>query len=351
MSALIPTPDAIPVAWGWFQGLLMLMFPFHLLLMNAMLGSTAIALYARVKGGETDVRLSHELAKALPFLVAFTINLGVAALLFIQVIFGHLLYTSSVLMAVFWLSVPMALIVAYYAVYLYDFRFVSLGSRGVLLIALALAIFLVIAFFFSNNMTLMLEPQRWNAYFQNPGGTILNTDSAVIWPRYLHLVIGGLAVGGLFVALFGRYKSARDPQLGARAIALGMNLFMALTVAQIAVGFWFLFSVPRPVMLLFMGGSATATALFAVGLLLTVAVLWAGFRKNVVLSAALAVPLVFVMAFMRDALRSGYLKPFFAPEMLTVLPHYSPLFVFLLSLVVGIAVICWMIGKTIRLYR
>lgn len=351
MNALIPTPDAIPVAWGWFQGLLMLMFPLHLLLMNAMLGSTAIALYARVKGGETDVRLSHELAKALPFLVAFTINLGVAALLFIQVIFGHLLYTSSVLMAVFWLSVPLSLIVAYYAIYLYDFRFASLGRRGVLLAALALAIFLVIAFFFSNNMTLMLEPQRWNAYFGNPGGTILNTDSAVVWPRYLHLVSGGLAVGGLFVALFGRFKAARDPQLGARAIHLGMNLFMALTLAQIVVGFWFLFSLPRPVMLLFMGGSATATALFILGLLLVVALLWAGFRRNVVVSATLAVPLVFVMAFMRDAVRSGYLKPFFTLDTLKVVPHYSPMIVFFLSLVVGIAVIYWMLRKTIKLYR
>jgi hypothetical protein len=38
MNALIPSPDTLPVAWSWLQGLLMLMFPLHLLLMNAMLG-------------------------------------------------------------------------------------------------------------------------------------------------------------------------------------------------------------------------------------------------------------------------------------------------------------------------
>ena len=63
MNAPIPSPDTLPVAWNWLQGLLMLVFPLHLLLMNAMLGATAVSLYARMKGGETDERLAHALAK------------------------------------------------------------------------------------------------------------------------------------------------------------------------------------------------------------------------------------------------------------------------------------------------
>ena len=115
MNPLIPTPDTLPVSWGYFQSLLMLMFPLHLLLMNAMVGCAALSLYALMKGGETDKRVAHELAKALPFLIAFAINFGVAALLFLQVIYGNFFYASSVLMAVFWLSVPLILLVAYYA--------------------------------------------------------------------------------------------------------------------------------------------------------------------------------------------------------------------------------------------
>ena len=63
MNGLIPSPDTLPVAWSWLQGLLMLVFPLHLLLMNAMLGFAAISLYARIQGGETDERLAHELAR------------------------------------------------------------------------------------------------------------------------------------------------------------------------------------------------------------------------------------------------------------------------------------------------
>lgn len=52
MNPLIPTPDTLPVSWGYFQSLLMLMFPLHLLLMNAMLGCVALSLYALMKGGK-----------------------------------------------------------------------------------------------------------------------------------------------------------------------------------------------------------------------------------------------------------------------------------------------------------
>ena len=351
MNPHIPTPDILPVAWGYFQGLLMLTFPLHLLLMNAMLGTTAISLYARLRGDETHGRLAHELAKTLPFIIAFTINFGVAPLLFLQVIFGNLLYTSSLLMAVYWLSVPFILMVAYYAVYLYDFRFTALGKGGAFLIALALAIFLTIPFIFTNNMTLMLEPQQWTAYFRNPGGTVLNTGSTVVWPRYFHFIIGGMAVGGLFVAVFGRFKERRDPLLGKLAVGLGMNLFTTLTLLQIMVGFWFLITLPRAVMLLFMGESVQATALLAVGLLLALAALGAGFRRSVLLSALVAVPLVYVMVFIRDAVRTGYLKPFFAPDMLKVVPQYSPLIMFIITLIGGIATIVWMLRKTIETYR
>ena len=37
MQPFIPNADTIPVAWGWFQFLLLLTFPLHLLAMNALL--------------------------------------------------------------------------------------------------------------------------------------------------------------------------------------------------------------------------------------------------------------------------------------------------------------------------
>lgn len=345
MNSLIPTPDTIPVAWGWFYFLLMLTFPMHLLLMNAMLGTTAIALHSKMKRDEVSTRLSHELAKTIPLLVAFAVNLGVAALLFIQVLYGNLIYTSSILMGRFWLAVVPLLIIAYYALYLFDFRFKQLGRAGTAIVALSFLIFLSTAFIFTNNMTMMLDPRKWAAYFDNPGGTILNLSYVPLLPRYLHFIVGGLAVGGLFVAILGRYKWKKDPEVGSAAMNIGMKFFTNFTMAQIVFGFWFLGSMPRNVIMPFLGGDWRATALLLSGILLALHILMNGIKRNIFLAAAGVVPIVYIMSFMRDFVRTEYLKPYFSPSGLVVAPQYSPMVMFFCVLAVAVVCIIWMVRK------
>jgi hypothetical protein len=248
-------------------------------------------------------------------------------------------------MAVFWLSVVPLLIVAYYAAYLYGFRFGALGRAGTAVVGLALLLFLAIAFLYSNNMTLMLDPRRWQAYFANPRGTVLNLGDPTLIPRYLHFVLGAAAIGGLFVALFGRVKERKDKEVEELATRLGLRIFLAFTLAEVVAGFWFLASLPREVMLLFMGRSAVATGLFAAGLLLTALVLLAGFKRRVLPTVVLAVVLVYLMTFLRDFVRTGYLSPFFSPDQLKVAPQYGPMVLFAVTLVAGLSVLAWMILK------
>jgi len=346
VNPLIPTPDVLPAPWGWFQGFLMLTLPLHLLAMNAMVGTAALSLLARLKGDAAHARLAHELAKLLPILVAVTVNLGLAPLLFVQVLYGHLLYTSSVLMAVHWLSVPLILLVAYYATYLYDFRFEALGRWGAVPVGLAFVSFMFIAFLFTANMTLMLEPSRWSAWFNQRGGTLLDTGNPMFWARYVHNVVGAVAVGGLFVAVFGRLRAGRDPEVGDLAVRLGLKVFRSLTMGQVLVGFWYLLSLPAPVMKLFMGGSPAATGLLAAGLLLAMLVLAAGSR--VALCAGLTAVLVVVMVFMRDVVRVACLSPVFTPASLKVAPQYPPLVLFVVSLAGGIALVAWMVLQALK---
>jgi hypothetical protein len=343
MTPLIPTPDTLPTFWGYFQFFLLLTFPLHLLMMNALLGSSLVALHAHWQGTRQSTALACELAKIIPLLVALTVNFGVAPLLFLQVLYGHFVYVSSVLMGFFWIMVIPTLILAYYATYWYDFKFASLGRSGILILAFAWLCFLGIGFLFSNNMTLMLKPEAWSAYFASPGGTTLNTGDATLWPRYLHFVVGGTAVGGLVVALYGRFLARRDWELGAYAEGVGMKLFVLLTGVQIAGGVWFLLALPRSQMLLFMGKNGLATACFTAALLLTVLVLAAAFRKKLYATAALSGGLLYLMVFMRDFVRSGYLQEHFSPGMLEVVPEYSPLIFFLATLVVGLALVVWMV--------
>ncbi len=342
-AALVPTPDAIPVPWGWLYVLLMLTFLLHVLLMNAMLGGGIIALLSSLRKNEQSLLISKEFSYKWPYTIAFAVNMGVAPLLFIQVLYGHFIYSSSILMAVWWLSIVVMLILAYYSTYIFYFKFDSLGSMRALMAGFSVALLLVIAFLFSNNMTLMLQPERWSAYFSDAGGGVLNLSDPTLIPRYLHFVVGAVAIAGLYLALVSRFnftKSSVDP---AALQELGMRYFTGATAIQILIGFWFLLALPREVMLLFMGKSAWGTILLTLGLLLTVAVLYLGHKRHVVKSALSALLLMLVMVLMRDLVRTGYLAPYFSLGDLQVTGEYSPLIFFLVTFVAGLGLVGYML--------
>lgn len=342
-SALIPLPDAITAPWGWFYVLLLLTFLLHLLVMNAMLGGGIIALISSFRNAEQDQLLCREFSYKWPYTIAFAVNFGVAPLLFLQVLYGHFIYTSSVLMAAWWLAIIAMLILAYYAAYIYDFKFDQLRKPRVLVAQFSVILMLLIAFLFTNNMTLMLQPERWLAYFGNADGTLLNlTDPSVI-PRYLHFVVGAVAVAGLYLALIGHFgwrKSRVDP---AALITTGMRYFTVATALQLIVGSWFLIVLPREVMMIFMGGSLLGTGLLIIGLLLTLAVLHFGYRQRVIATSSLTLVLMIIMVLMRDLVRTAYLQPYFSLGDLEVATQFSPLIFFLLVLVGGLALIAYMI--------
>jgi hypothetical protein len=345
LNTLIPTPDYLLVPPGYFQFFLLLLFPIHLLFMNFMVGSAAISLYAHAKKGDLSGRLAHELARLLPILVAFAVNFGIAALLFLQVLYGQFFYSSSVLMGVFWLSVILMVMTVYYLLYIYDFRFARFRGGGVLVIGSAVLLLLAIPFLFTNNMTLMLRPGVWTAYFSDPHGTLLNLDDPTLIPRYLHMVVGALAVGGLFVACFGRYLASKDSQLGNYAVDLGMRVFGYLTLLQVVDGIFFLTFLPKDVKLMFLGGNPEATGIFLAAFLLAMVALAAGMRRSLAAAVCAVLPLVYFMSFVRAYVRSGFLKPYFSPERLEVVSRYSSMYAFLAVLVLGVLVLGWLFWK------
>jgi hypothetical protein len=342
-AALIPSPDALPAHWGWFYVLLLLTFLLHLLVMNAMLGGGIITLISSLRKGEQNLLLCREFSYKWPYTIAFAVNFGVAPLLFLQVLYGQFIYSSSVLIAAWWLSIIAMLILAYYAAYLYDFKFSALGVPRIFVAQFAVMLMLLIAFLFSNNMTLMLQPERWPDYFSNPAGTLLNLTDPSLIPRYLHFVVGAVAVAGLYLALIGHFrfnKGTVDPQA---LVSTGMHYFTVATLLQIPVGIWFLLALPRQVMMIFMGGSALATTLFVGGLLLTLVVLHFGYRRRVIAASLATLALMVVMVIMRDLVRTAYLSPWFQLADLSVDTQYSPLIFFLIVFVAGLALIAYMI--------
>ena len=351
MQPIIPSADTIPVAWGWFQFLLLLTFPLHLLAMNAMVGGLAIGVVQHFKGGDSRRRLAHRIAIILPLVIAFAVNFGVAPLLFLQVLYGHFIYTSSILMGLFWIAVVPILIIAYYGAYLYDFKFKGLGAAGKWLALAVLLLLFCIGYFFSNNMLLMTLPERFSEYFQHRDGSLLVSGQSEFLPRYLHMMTGALAVGGLFVALLGRFKAKAAPELAAHASAVGMRTFFFMTIVNVGVGTWYLTSLPKQQMLLFMGRDLAATICFIVALLLVIGVLVSSFRQQLMTTLIGTVVLVYLMSFLRSWLRTDLLADYFNLSQLQVEPQYSSMFLFLFCLAGGVVCVGWLIAKTVNVLR
>lgn len=343
---LIPTPDCIPVSSGWFDFFLTSIFIIHILLMNIMVGSSIIAFYNSLRTTSGGLELEKDISQKLTFAISLAINFGVGTLLFLQMLYGNFIYVSSQLMAVFWLSVVMLLIIAYYGVYYYKFNFERLNSSRSYFIGAAALIFLCIAFFFSNNMTLMLKPSAWTAYFANPGGTILNVSDPGLLPRFLHFITASIAIAGLFAAIVWTLK--KDHPSAKENIAQGMNWFLYATIAQIAVGFWFQMSLPNEIINLFMGGSKTHTVLFLSSLGLVMLTTFFAIYRNVWASGVSVLGLIFFMVMMRDMVRDAYLKPFFSVSDLQTASQYSPMMAFLIALVISIGIIVYVIRLAIK---
>ena len=347
MQPFIPSADTIPVAWGWFQFLLLLTFPLHLLAMNAMVGGLAIGVVLHFRGGDTRSQLAHRIAVMLPLVIAFAVNFGVAPLLFLQVLYGQFVYTSSILMGLFWISVVPILIIAYYGAYLYDFKFKGLGPVGKWIALGVLLLLFCIGYFFSNNMLLMTLPESFAEYFQHRDGSLLVSARQEFLPRYLHMMTGAIAVGALFVALLGQFRARDNTELAAYAKKVGLQTFFFMTLINAGVGIWYLISLPRQQMLLFMGRNLGATVCFVVALLLVIGVLVSSFRQRLAVTLAGIVVLVYLMSFLRSWLRTDLLADYFNLSQLQVVPQYSSLLLFIGCLVGGVICVGWLITKTV----
>jgi len=131
------------------------------------------------------------------------INFGIPPLLFTQVLYGSFLYTSSVLIGAWWLSVVFLVIFVYSALYAGSLRAEKPQAWwGYGLVALVAAI--AVAKIYSTTMTLMLRPEVWVEMFRaNPHGTGLPPHDPTVIPRWLFMLTGALAFGGLGLVVMG----------------------------------------------------------------------------------------------------------------------------------------------------
>ena len=380
MTPIIPLADPLPQpAPAWLLwALLQLTFFLHLLAMNVVLGGSVLALHWRMsrRPGDAAQRaaVTGAFAKALPVAVAAAVTLGVAPLLFVQVLYGRLFLTSSVLMAWWWLAVVPLVIFAYYGAYLLAFRGpdrpsagrlgqghepvpaaslagASHGPRARTVASLVALLFLAVAFLYTSNVTRSLRPDTFvEAYRASGQGLTLNLADATLLPRYLHMLFGAVAVAAIAVAVYGLFRREREPEMASWAMRKGTVFFGIATAINIFVGMWFLLAQPKEILLRLVGADTWAMTLLALGILLGIAaggfaLLALGARDAARATKAqvgILLPTLVVMVLLRDKVRQLVLRDAGFEHPGWVEPQWGPLAAFALLLVAAVVTIAWM---------
>jgi hypothetical protein len=288
--------------------------------------------------------------------LAFTVTLGVAALLFVQVLFGNFLYASSILIGALWLAVIPMVIVAYYG--FYYFSYTAERGKGIsgCVLSISVCVLLGIAFIFVNNMTLMLSPERWLAMYRaHPNGWNLNLGDHSVIPRYLHIVNGAIALFSAILAHLGMRKMKVDAAYGRWMVQRAALVFASCTGLQFVLGMWLLLALPRQIAMLLLREplAGTVFGLALVSVIVAMLLILVGSlspEPSAMVHAGFGVSLVtlFLMVCLRYLLRLAYLKPYANLGALAVSSQVGVIAIFLLLFVGGLATVAYMLWMVAR---
>jgi hypothetical protein len=325
-----------------------------------LLGGLLLAvLFSLFRRSPASMVTARALARRLTVVMTFVINLAVPPLLFAQVLYGRALYTSSVLIGLYWISIIGLLMLTYWLLYRFSARLEAGRSAWwVGLIAWLLAG--SIARLLSTNMTLMLRPEVWRQmYSASSAGRFLPTGDPTLEPRWLLMMTGGIFIGGLWmIYLAARSTFTADEK---RFVAgIGGKVAAVFGIVFFAAGVWAASVQPDAVKV----GLATHPLYKFAGFagygwlaLVAVAVLvgaFAGFGKIAAGWLAWAAVLVAVLieimfTVYRDGVRDlTLLSKGYDVWNRVVVTNWSVVLLFLVLFVAGLGVIGWLVSVVAR---
>ncbi|HEY9885979.1 MAG TPA: hypothetical protein V6C96_01835 [Vampirovibrionales bacterium] len=192
----------LPASPWLFIPLLLLIFWLHLVAMWLMVGSLIIGVVDLIKNKAGEWKESKAI-RYLPIIMAIVINLGVPPLLFLQVVYSPFFFSSSVILAVPWLSIFFLLMFAYGLIYAARYAAKKSWHAITFLTASAISV-LVISFIFSNNVSLMIKPEFWgDLYSYKQNGLNLYPNLPEVISRWMWVLSPIFAAGA---AMLGQSK-------------------------------------------------------------------------------------------------------------------------------------------------
>jgi hypothetical protein len=304
----------------------------HFAAMNVLLGGVIIVVYARVKRTRDDPVLVR-FVRLFPSAVAATVTLGVAPLLFLQLVYHRQAYAAAIVSGWFWLAIVAAVIVAYYAIYRASFAGARTGAVGLPALVLALAGLLYVSLAYSSIFAMAERPDLIHAlYAKNPSGLVWNPAIGDYLLRWSHMVFGAMTVGGFFVGLLGRDEPA--------ARRVGTQFLVGGMAGAMVAGMAYLLSL-LPILPAFM--ATPAIWALAIAIVLSLGALHFYFQENFWASGLMLFVSMFGMVYARHTVRALRLAGAFDPTSLRVATQWSPFIMFLICFVAALAVVAYML--------
>jgi len=352
-----PVADPIPLpAPVWlFKLLSLLTLGLHFAAVMMLVGSLILVIILNAVGRSKKdldrVHASYTLAKRLPVIMTYVVNLGVPPLLFVQVLYGRQIYSSSVLIGASWISVIFLLMASYAAIYA-AVGAIEKRKSAVGWAALALFIVMGIGQIYSMNMTLMLRPEAWREmYLANPSGLPTKMADPTMMPRWMFVMAGGPFFGGLWAALLSNMVYLSDGvrerlrKAGGTSAVIGAALMLLFGYRSLATQPEGIMQAIGQAPLYNLSMLVCAATIVLAGLL---GLIQAIGKKTTTLISTLALVVGFLSAatagIVRDGVRDFTLKPKgFDVYAGSVYPNWSVLIAFFLLFVIMLGIIFWLL--------
>lgn len=208
-------PAGVPAHPVLFQGLMVLTWIFHIAFVHLTLGAAGLSIHAFYQRDKHPYweQLSIALTKVAKVGVSLLIVLGVAPLLFTQVIYDPQWYASNVLSGRWVIGFIFTLIIGYCSWFAFYYANHAGARKYIGVYAwLGLALFCLDGLIMHALSYQALLPDQWMNWYA-PGGVVDTRGAAlhaIHWPRYLFIMGLSVPAVGLFLLAYAQYFAGRD---------------------------------------------------------------------------------------------------------------------------------------------
>lgn len=346
------SPVGVPSHPVIFLVLGVLTWALHILAVHLTLGGMALSLYGLLQRGNSYwQRLSNMLLNHAKIGVSIAIVIGVAPLLFVQVIYDPFWYTANVLSARWAIGFIVLLILGYYALWLHYGQVSKRGEQASpVWLIVSLALILLVGFIMHVLSYQTLSPDKWLSWYAPDGridasGARIHDFNLARWGFIVSLALPVTAAWlmGCRQYLAGREGGEDTGYLDFLA-AVARKLALVGGLVSLVLFIVWIATLPGQQATIALSPWTAAVAALLVALALYT---WKGPQQAAFYMPALALVMALALGALREALRYAALHGGFGYDFMSykvVMDWYSTVLFFATFLIVGGIPLAFMIS-------